>query len=92
MKHSIREHIVDPIRGKVVKVSTVNAELGSGILDKNGKEIFEGDKVVAKEVNGKREFDGEITFDDGCFCFLRTPIQVWNDDGYVFEIVGHVDD
>ena len=45
MKHSIRERIVDPIRGKLVKVSTINAELGSGILNKNGKEIFEGDKI-----------------------------------------------
>lgn len=45
MKHSIREHIIDPIRGKIVKVSKINAELGTGILDKNAKEIFEGDYV-----------------------------------------------
>ena len=34
MKHSIRERVVDPIRGQVVKISTINAELGSGITDK----------------------------------------------------------
>ena len=78
MKHNFR------INGEV---KTMNFELGSGILDKNGKEIFEGDKVNVKEVGGKRQFDGKIVFDDGCFCFLCSPIQTWFDDGYSFEIV-----
>lgn len=36
MKHNLR------INGQV---KTINFELGSGILDKNGNEIFFGDKV-----------------------------------------------
>ena len=40
MKHSIREHIIDPVRGKIVKVSTINAELGSGIFDKSRSKKF----------------------------------------------------
>ena len=38
MKHRIR------INGEVKEL---DCELGSGILDKNGREIFEGDKVTA---------------------------------------------
>ena len=39
MKHNIR------INGEVKEI---DCELGSGILDKNGREIFEGDKVKFK--------------------------------------------
>lgn len=36
MKHTIRQH------GQLVQI---DCELGSGVLDKNGREIFEGDIV-----------------------------------------------
>ena len=88
MKHSIREHIIDPVRGKIVKVSTINAELGSGLVDKNGKEIFEGDIV-------KYEYEiYTVIFDDGGFGFTSG-----GDDSYELylyakeiEIVGHAED
>lgn len=45
MKHNIR------INGEI---KTVDCELGSGTLDKNGKEIFEGDtvKIIDDKGNG----------------------------------------
>ena len=86
MKHSIREHIIDPVRGKIVKVSTINAELGSGITDKNGREIFEGD-IVAVGYN-KAHF--RVEFYNGKFSTEVCNIdRVQAED---LEVVGHVGD
>ena len=90
MKHSIREHIIDPIRGKIVKVSTVNAELGSGILDVNGREIFEGDRVKVVNESG----DGAVmlvTFVYGTFALNEELALGEYEDGEL-EVVWHVDD
>lgn len=91
MKHSIREHIIDPVRGKIVKVSTVNAELGSGITDKNGREIFEGDTIQTS-----KGFFEIMIMVGGEFCAVqRSPNiavalrEIPTDE---LEVVGHVDD
>ena len=82
-KHSIRQRVLDPVTGlKVTKIETVNAELGSGVFDKNGREIFEGDIV-------KNDHDGEIfpvTFEDGSF--WAGDMELAN----YFEVVGHAED
>ena len=63
MKHSIRQRVLDPVTGlKVTKIETVNGELGSGIFDKNGREIFENDRVQV-DVEGLRRND-ETGFDE----------------------------
>ena len=69
MKHNIR------INGEVKEI---DCELGSGIFDKNGKEIFEGDRV--------KRFGGEpytVRFHSGDFDFgsdqqlLSTPCSFY---------------
>ena len=101
MKHSIRERVVDPIRGQVVKISTINAELGSGITDKNGKEIFEGDAIQTS----KGLFEIMIMV-GGEFCAVRRSpniavslheiptdeIEILGHAENLFEYNGHVDD
>lgn len=83
MKHTTRQRVLDPVTGlKVTKIETVNGELGSGITDCNGREIFEGDIV-------KNAHDGEsfpVTFEDGSF--WAGDMELAN----YLEVVGHVDD
>ena len=45
MKHHFRQKVINEFGLPVTKNFTVDGELGSGIFDKNGKEIFEGDRV-----------------------------------------------
>lgn len=74
-------------------IQTIDCKLGSGVVDRNGKEIFEGDRV-------KSELgEGVIIFDDcGGFALDRhgeryDPLSdfiYWGD--CELEIVGHVED
>lgn len=91
MKHSIRQRVLDPVTGlKVTKVETVNGELGSGIVDKNGKEIFEGDIVS----NGRHNFP--VKFINGALFFYdESKAEGHNINPHFaqgFEVIGHVED
>ena len=86
MKHNIRQRVINSIGLPVVKIEQVTGELGSKILDKNGIEIFEGDKV--------RYNDGDIdtvVFEDGQF-YLKDHEEVIADWHTILEVIGHAED
>ncbi len=85
MKLSIRQRVLDPVTGLMVtKIEQVTGELGSGITDRNGKEIFEGDIVKIHDAEGR------TTFEDGSFFINDRPI--WRLKSSDLEVIGHVED
>ena len=90
MKHSIRQRVLDPVTGlKVTKIETVTGELGSGVFDKNDKEIFENDLVQIGSV-GCDDKPAKARLFKGYFYVDRAPIEIFTSDE--LEVVGHVDD
>lgn len=91
MKHKIRQRVINEYGLPVVKIETLNCELGSGVLDENGCEIFEGDLV---RVNPLPYMLGEeeepprlVTFEYGRFFVGDMPMG----DCVYLEVVGHND-
>ena len=87
MKHNIRQRVINQYGLPVVKIETVHGELGSDLLDCNGKEIYEND--IVRDTN-----DGEIdnvVFEDGQFFMKERQdlIADWNDS---LEVIGHAED
>lgn len=80
MKHTIRQN---------GQITQIDCELGSGIFDKNGKEIIEGDIVS----NGRENL--HVKFINGALMIFSER----NGEGYElspyfaqgFEVVGHVE-
>lgn len=93
MKHSIRSRTVDPVRGHVVKVEKVFGQLGSGVLDKHEREIFEGD-IIEIDMTPNHPlpifYHAAVTFEQGIFKLKEKPLNEFSKSQ--LEIVGHVED
>ena len=99
----LEEATIHYINGKIVSSKTVGQF--TGLTDKNGKKIFEGDIVKAiqteydedKEQPIVFEVKGEMIFEDGCFGlrakhFVDFYATMWQEDNVELEIIGNIHD
>ena len=82
-KHRLRKRIFQNGHYRHVIVHT-NSNLGSDVLDKNGKEIFEGDFVLFHD----RKYP--VLFQNGALCIAGIPLtNLSSPDLEVVDIVGN---
>ena len=66
-------------------ISSVSGRLGSGILDANNSEIFEGDIV---QLVGTKAHRAPVNYRDACFWLDDIPLGNFADDDLI--VVGHI--
>jgi uncharacterized phage protein (TIGR01671 family) len=82
---------VDILEQEVYQIYTETVGQYTGLLDKNGKRIFEGDKVKGKDhYNHCLPFNGTVGFKDGSFVIIGECITHYRWMDYSVEIIGNI--
>lgn len=64
----------------------------TGLTDKNGKKIFEGDIVQAYFCNNHKKQKFRVVFNDGMFLFDNKCVSVPRYNIYAMEVIGNIHD
>ena len=68
----------------------VTIEQFTGLHDKNGKEIYEGDVVKVFDVYGEININGTVIFQDGSFCIKSDTCTYYRWIDYDVEITSNI--